>query len=116
MVSKKGSYDGYMKPFFKDLVFEPMPTDRGGIAEIWSAIVNGLKGVIENDETKMVATQIPVHGEYKDPKIGIWDAAFGVIKNAWFDALQQKFESPSLAPAGKPQDQPKLDKPVPPRN
>ena len=29
MVSKEGSYDGYMKPFFKDLEFEPMPKDRG---------------------------------------------------------------------------------------
>jgi hypothetical protein len=115
MVSKEGSYDGYMKPFFKDLEFEPMPKDRGGIAALWAGIVNGLKGIVENDETKMVATQVPVHGQYKDPNIGIWSAAFGVIKNGWFDALSQKFNSPQLAPGGKPPDQPKLAQPVPPK-
>ena len=67
MVSKEGSYDGYMKPFFKDLQFEPMPKDRGGIASLWASIVNGLKGIVENDDTKTVATQVPVHGKYKDP-------------------------------------------------
>jgi hypothetical protein len=116
MVSKEGSYDGYMKPFFQDLVFEPMPKDRDGLAELWSSIVNGLKSILENDDTKTVATQVPVHGKYSDPKIGTWEAAFGVIKNAWFDALQQKFNSPELAPAGKPPEQPKLDKPVAPRD
>ena len=114
MVSKKGSYDGYMKPFFKDLEFEPMPKDRGGIAALWSSIVNGLKGIVENGDTKTVATQVPVHGEYKDPNIDFWAAAFGVLKNAWFDALSQKFNIPPLAPGGKPPEQPKLDKPVPP--
>jgi hypothetical protein len=116
MVSKEGSYDGYMKPFFKDLEFEPMPKDRHGIAAIWASIVNGLKGIVENDETKTVATQIPVHGQYKDPNIDFWAAAFGILQNAWFDALAQKFNSPQIAPGGKPPDQPQLAKPVPPRN
>ena len=78
MVSKEGSYDGYMKPFFKDLEFEPMPKDRGGIAALWSGIVNGLKGIVENDETKTVATQVPVHGQYKDPRV----SAFGRLRLA----------------------------------
>jgi hypothetical protein len=115
MVSKEGSYDGYMKPFFKDLVFEPMPKDRGGIAALWASIVNGLKSIVENDDTKTVATQVPVRGQYKDPNIDFLSAAFGVIKNGWFDALQQKFNTPAIAPGGKPPDQPKLDKPVPPK-
>jgi hypothetical protein len=115
MVSKQGSYDGYMKPFFKDLQFEPMPKDRDGIAALWASIVNGLKGIVENDDSKTVATQVPVHGEYKDPNIDFWAAAFGVIKNGWFEALQQKFNTPAIAPGGKPPDQPKLDKPVPPK-
>jgi hypothetical protein len=114
MISKKGSYDGYMKPFFKDLVFEPMPKDRNGIAALWASIVNGLKGIVENGDTKTVATQVPVHGEYKDPNIDFWAAAFGVLQNAWFQALSQKFNIPALAPGGKPPEQPKLDKPVPP--
>jgi hypothetical protein len=115
MVSKEGSYDGYMKPFFKDLQFEPMPKDRDGLAAMWASIVNGLKGILENDDTKTVATQVPVHGQYKDPNIDFWSAAFGVLQNAWFDALAQKFNSPGLAPGGKAPDKPKVEKPVAPR-
>ncbi len=115
MVSKEGSYDGYMKPFFTDLKFEPMPKDRGGIAAIWASIVNGLKGIVENDETKTVATQVPVHGKYTDPHVEFWTAAFGILKNAWFQALAEKFNSPAIAPGGKPPEQPKLAQPVPER-
>jgi hypothetical protein len=115
MVSKEGGYDGYMKPFFKDLTFEPMPKDRDGIAALWASIVNGLKGILQNDDTKTVATQVPVHGQYKDPNIDFWAAAFGVLQNAWFEALAQKFNSPDLAPGGKPPDKPTVDKPAPPR-
>jgi hypothetical protein len=117
MVSKEGSYNGYMKPFFKDLTFEPMPKDRGGLGALWASIVEGLKGIVENDDTKTVATQVPVNGQYKDPNVDMWSAAFGVIKNAWIQALAQKFNSPELVtPNGKPPEQPKLAAPVPQRH
>jgi hypothetical protein len=115
MVSKDGSYDGYMKPFFQDLQFEPMPKDRDGLAALWASIVNGLKGIVQNDETKTVATQVPVHGVYQDPNIDFWAAAFGILKNAWFEALAQKFNSPEIAPGGKPPEQPTVAQPVAPR-
>jgi hypothetical protein len=115
MESKEGDYNGYMKPFFKDLQFEPVPKDRDGLGAMWASIVNGLKGILENDDTKTIATQVPVRGQYKDPNIDFWSAAFGVLKNAWFDALAQKFNTPGLAPDGKAPDQPKVDKPVAPR-
>jgi hypothetical protein len=112
MVSKDGSY---VKPFFKGLVFEPMPKDRHGLAALWAGIVNGLKGILENDDTKTVATQVPVHGKYQDPNIDFWSAAFGILQNAWFQALAQKFNSPEIAPGGKPPEQPTIAQPVPPR-
>jgi hypothetical protein len=114
MVSKEGSYNGYMKPFFSDLEFEPMPKDRNGIGALWASLVNGVKGLVENDK-KVIATTVPVKGEYKDPDVDFWAAAFGVLKNAWFQALEEKFNTPEIAPGGKPPDQPKLAKPVPPR-
>jgi hypothetical protein len=97
MVSAKGGFNGYAKPFFQDLVFEPMPKDRGGLAEIWSALVNGVKDVFENDNNA-VATTIPIAGKYSDPNIGIFSAAFGIIENAWFQALSHGFKTPEIAP------------------
>jgi len=97
MVSAKGGYNGYAKPFFQDLVFEPMPKDRGGLAEIWSALVNGVKDIFENDQDA-VATTIPISGRYTDPDVDFWSAAFGVIENAWFQALSHGFKTPEIAP------------------
>jgi hypothetical protein len=114
MVSKDGSYDGYMKPFFDHLEFEPMPKDRKGIAAIWASLINGVKGIVQNDK-KVIATKVPVHGEYKDPDIDFWAAAFGILQNAWFDALAEKFDSPELAPGGKAAHPTTLAKPVPPK-
>jgi hypothetical protein len=114
MVSKEGSYDGYLKPFFQNLQFEPMPKDRSGLAALWATLLNGVKGLIQDDR-KVIATQVPVTGQYKDPNVDIWAAAFGILKNAWIESLKERFNSPEIAPGGKPPDQPKLDKPVPPR-
>jgi hypothetical protein len=97
MVSAKGGFNGYAKPFFQDLVFEPMPKDRGGLAEIWSALVNGVKDIFENDE-KAVATTIPITGRYSNPNIDFFSAAFGVVENAWFQALSHGFKTPEIAP------------------
>ena len=97
MVSAKGGYNGYAKPFFQDLVFEPMPKDRGGLAEIWSALVNGVKDLLEN-YNNAVATTIPISGRYSNPDVDIWSAAFGIIENAWFQALAHGFKAPEIAP------------------
>jgi hypothetical protein len=115
MVSKDGDYNGYMKPFFQDLEFQPMPKDENGIAAIWASLANGIKGLLQNDE-KIVATVVTVKGTYKDPHIDFWAATFGILKNAYIEALQQRFNgSPQLAPGGKPAGDPHLDKPAPRR-
>ncbi len=98
MVSKDGNFEGYLRPYFQDLAFEPVPKDRGGLAEIWAALANTLKSLVTNDEG-VIATDVPIKGSYKDPNVDFWSAAFGVIKNAYFEALAKGFKTPELAPA-----------------
>jgi hypothetical protein len=98
MVSHDGHFDGYVKPYFQNLAFEPVPKDRGTLAAIWAGIANGLKEIFTNDEG-VVATEVPVHGAYNDPNVGIFSAAFGIVKNAYFEALAKGFDRPELAPA-----------------
>jgi hypothetical protein len=98
MVSKEGHFDGYVKPYFQNLAFEPVPKDRGTLAAIWSGIANGLKDLVTND-AGVVATEVPVHGSYKDPDVAFWSAAFGIVKNAYIEALAKGFDTPQLAPA-----------------
>jgi hypothetical protein len=103
MVSAKGDFQGYVKPFFQNLEFEPMPKDRNGLAAIWAGLVNGVKDVLENNDNA-VATKIPVSGHYSDPNVDFLSAAFGLIKNAYLQALAQGFDKPELAPAPEKQE------------
>ncbi len=103
MVSAKGDFNGYVKPFFKNLQFEPMPKDRGGLAALWASLVNGMKDLLENDNDE-VATKIPVSGHYDDPDVDFWSAAFGLVRNAYLHALAQGFDHPEIAPAPEKQD------------
>jgi hypothetical protein len=98
MISAKGDYNGYAKPFFTNLQFEPVPKDRSGLAALWASLVNGVKDVLENDK-QAVATTIPISGHYTDPNIDFWAAAFGLLQNAFLQALAQGFNHPEIAPA-----------------
>jgi hypothetical protein len=103
MVSAKGAFNGYMKPFFQNLEFEPMPKDRNGLAALWASLVNGMKDLLENDD-KAVATTIPISGHYSDPNIDFWSAAFGLVRNAYLQALAHGFNQPEIAPAPEKQE------------
>jgi hypothetical protein len=102
MVSAKGKFNGYAKPFFQNLQFEPMPKDRDGLAAIWASLVNGVKDLLENDD-KAVATTVPISGSYSDPNVDFWSAAFGLLKNAYLQALTQDFQHPEISPAPEKQ-------------
>lgn len=98
MVSKEGNFEGYVRPYFQNLEFEPVPKDRGTLAAIWSSLANGIKDLVTND-AGVVATDVPVKGTYKDPNVSILDAAWGIFRNAYFEALAKGFKTPQLAPA-----------------
>lgn len=97
MTSHDGNFEGYVKPFFQDLEFEPVPKDRGGPAAIWSAVANGVKDVLQ-DKRNAVATNIPISGHYDKPDVHIFTAAFGLIKNAYLQMLATDFNKPEMVP------------------
>jgi hypothetical protein len=97
MVSAKGGFNGYAKPFFQNLTFEPVPKDRNGLAALWAGLVNGMKDILENDKSA-VATTIPISGRYSDPNVDFWTAAFGLLKNAYLQALSHGFQTPEITP------------------
>jgi hypothetical protein len=87
-----------VKPYFSDLAFEPVPKDRGTLAAIWASLANGIKSLVTNDKG-VIATNVQVTGSYKDPNISFVDAALGILKNAYFQALAQGFNTPELSPS-----------------
>jgi hypothetical protein len=101
LTGDKGTYHGYVKPFFNNLEFEPKPADEGNVGAIWSGILNTVKGLFENDD-KVIATQTDISGRIDDPQINTWSAIGGVLWNAYIEALRPGFD-PTKSPP-KPTD------------
>jgi hypothetical protein len=98
LVSKEGHFEGYVKPFFQNLSFEPVPKDRGTLAAIWATLVNAAKSVVTSDKG-VIATNVPVKGSYQDPNVSAFDAIMSALGNAYFQAIGQGFNQPEIAPA-----------------
>jgi hypothetical protein len=98
MVSKEGHFDGYVKPFFRNLSFEPLPKDRGTLAAIWASLVNAAKSVVTSDKG-VIATNVPIRGSYNNPNVSAFDAIMSALGNAYFQAIGQGFNKPELAPS-----------------
>ena len=101
LTGDKGIYHGYVKPFFYNLEFEPKPADEGNPGAIWSGVLNTVKGLFENDK-KAIATQTAISGRVDQPQIDTLGAFFGILWNAYIEALRPGFD-PTQSPP-KPTD------------
>jgi hypothetical protein len=90
-----GEFDGYVKPFFKNIKVLNWKKDKkeGGILSAAKEAVIGLfVKTVENPKTKKIATKIPIKGNVNDPKTSGWATFLGVLKNAFIKAFNQGIE------------------------
>jgi hypothetical protein len=97
LTGDKGTYRGYVKPFFNHLEFEPKPSDSGTPGAVWSGVLNAVKSVFEDDR-KVIATQAPISGRIDQPQIDGWAAFVGVLWNAYIQALRPGFDQNAAPP------------------
>jgi hypothetical protein len=97
LTGDKGTYQGYVKPFFNHLEFEPKPSDSGTPGAVWSGVLNAVKSVFEDDR-KVIATQAPISGRIDQPQIDGWAAFVGVLWNAYIQALRPGFDQNAAPP------------------
>jgi len=101
LTGDKGIYHGYVKPFFYQLEFEPKPADEGNPGAVWSGVLNTVKGLFENDK-RAIATQTEISGRIDQPHIDTLGAIFGILWNAYIEALRPGFDPMHSPP--KPTD------------
>jgi hypothetical protein len=88
MASSKGAFNGYLKPFFKDIeVFSWKEDDRNFFETIWEAVAGAVADILENPEKDQIATKIPISGRYDDPETNVWSAVGTLLRNAFIEAL-----------------------------
>jgi hypothetical protein len=91
LVSDKGIYHGYVKPFCDQMEFEPKPSDEGTPGAIWSGLLNTANGLFENDRHS-IASQRDISGRLDQPHVDAVSAFAGIQWNACLEALRPGFD------------------------
>lgn len=97
LTARDGQLSGYVKPLLEDVniaSWEQDVKEQGDnpLQLLWEGAVGFLKTLLTNPETKQFATQIDIEGTLDEAKIDSWQAVFGVIRNAFVEALDARFE------------------------
>ena len=95
---KNNMINGYVKPLFKDLEVDDLRTgkQKNLFHRTYIAIVKGLTKLLENPETKQVATEATISGPVGGKKTNTWQVIVNLIRNAFIQAILPGFEKGSL--------------------
>jgi len=93
-----GHYDGYVKPFFKDLKFKAVPDPQKNLLQraatrIAAAVTDALK----NDQGA-VATKVPFKGDFAVNEVDLWTTVQNLLRNAFIQSLREGLEGRTPAP------------------
>ncbi len=89
-----GAIQGYVKPFFKDMVvYDPgQDKDKSFAKKMYERVVGGVSKILENRPREEVATKTDISGPLENPKVGTIQAIVKLIQNAFFKAILPGFD------------------------
>jgi hypothetical protein len=108
---KEGYLNGYIKPFFRNMVIFDLPKDvkqDDALRFFWQALVGATAAILTNYNRDQLATLIPLTGQLNGPAVDYLGTIGNVLRNAFIRAylprLQRidpndelQFGAPSLA-------------------
>jgi hypothetical protein len=95
LAADDGRFEGYLKPFFKDIDVLRLPEEakeQSWLASLWEAVVGATAEVFEDQTHDRVATRIPIRGTVENPDASFWTTLGNVVRNAFLDAFQPTLE------------------------
>jgi hypothetical protein len=87
-----GGYEGYTKPFLRDLKFTDAPNDKNVLEKVAAKAANAVSQVLKNKQGK-VATKAPFKGNFNDNKVEVWTTIQYLLRNAFVQSLREGIES-----------------------
>ncbi|MBO0948834.1 DUF748 domain-containing protein [Fibrella forsythiae] len=96
MAMDDGKLNGYLKPLTKDMTIFKLkePGEHRTIGRFFTELLaQGATEVLENRKRDQVATRVPLTGTVDDIKTPVWPTIFGVLRNAYVQAFEQKFDN-----------------------
>jgi hypothetical protein len=92
--AKDNKFAGYIKPLIKDLDIVQFKDEEGNFMQIaWEAVVGSTAEVFQNQNKEQLATKVPIEGAFKKPDIGVINAVWSVIINAFVSALRPALDN-----------------------
>lgn len=87
-----GHYDGYLKPFFKDLKFKAVPDPSKSLMQrAATKIAAATQNLLKNDKGQ-VATKAPFKGDFEANKVEVWVTIENLLRNAFVQSLLEGLE------------------------
>jgi hypothetical protein len=87
-----GRYDGYLKPFFKDLEFKAVPDPNKNLAQrAVTKLAAAVTDLLKNDQGD-VATKAPFAGDFADNQVDVWTTIQNLLRNAFVQSLREGLE------------------------
>ena len=87
-----GMYEGYTKPFLRDLKFTDASTDKNVLEKVATKAANAVSQVLKNKQGK-VATKAPFKGNFNDNKVEVWTTIQYLLRNAFVQSLREGIEN-----------------------
>lgn len=93
LAAANGQFEGYVKPILENPDFFDADEDaEGPFRKTWEALVGVAAKILENRAENQVATQVPLRGDFEDPKAGIIEAVVNLLRNAFVAAFAHSLE------------------------
>lgn len=97
LIARDGQLEGYIKPLLEDvdIVSWKQDVEEQGdnpLQLLWEGALGFLKVLLTNADSKQLATQLEIQGTLDEAKIDSWRAVLGVIRNAFVEAVESRFE------------------------
>lgn len=84
----RGKFKGYVKPIIKDLeVKGTEDKNEKFLQKAKEAVVGVVADILKNPKKKQIASKIPVEGNFRNTSVGVMEAVWEVLKNAFIEAL-----------------------------
>ncbi|HEU5078932.1 MAG TPA: DUF748 domain-containing protein [Opitutaceae bacterium] len=94
--ARDGGYEGYVKPFLKNIEFKTPSDDKETAAKrMVKSVANAAVSLLKNKEDQKVATKAPFSGTFVQNDVDVWTTVQNLLRNAFIKALREGFDSGS---------------------
>ncbi|AUD05484.1 DUF748 domain-containing protein [Spirosoma pollinicola] len=87
--------NGYLKPLTKGMqIFKLNEHEGRSVGKFFTELLaQGGTAILKNQKHDQVATRIPLNGTIDNIETFVWPTIFGVLRNAYIEAFQGKFDN-----------------------